>query len=60
MINKFEKLPIGIIESQTIDNIFVSLESQQFLTSSSFPQLAGSIVTSCNEHISTFVESTIG
>jgi hypothetical protein len=55
-----KKLPIGIIESQTIDNIFMPLQGQEFLTSPSFPELAGPIITPSNEHVPALVKGAVG
>jgi hypothetical protein len=50
----------GYIEGHAIDGVFMSLKWMDKISSRGVPEFAGTIVASCKELISVFVEAAVG
>lgn len=52
-------ITIGIIESNGIDHVSVTLERQQLITSDGVPHFASSVITTSDKLITRLIEGTI-
>lgn len=52
-------LPVWIIETEAVDNIFVSFQSPHFVAGFSVPDFTGPIVASSDKLITVFVKSAV-